>query len=478
MASLRDLSIPRKIVAIAMIISTSALLLAGAALISYDFFAARRDLGSNTTVFAQIVAANATAAVTFNDQPAAVDILNSLRSEPSIVSSCIYKGAELFAERTRAGGRPCPQHGVGAEQEEPGFTVGSSPILLKGEQIGSVRLLATLAPVYAMLRIAIGVLAGIFIVSVLFALGLSSRLHKVVSEPIMKLAETARTVSSRKDYSLRADKSSDDELGILVDSFNEMLEQIQAREAELIQANKTKDEFLMTLSHELRTPLTPILGWTKLLLQRDVDPSRAQSAIQTIDRSAQLQARLIDDLLDVARITAGKLSMDLTDIDLLQIVEGAVEAAIPAMKEKHLALESNLEKVPVIRGNATRLQQVIWNLLSNSIKFTPGGGLVRVELKRVRSNVELIVSDTGVGIQPEFLPFVFERFRQADSSYTRKHGGLGIGLAIVKHVVHQHGGSISVRSEGENKGSTFTLAFPIPIKSPTSETITSPSHIS
>ena len=278
--------------------------------------------------------------------------------------------------------------------------------------------------------------------------------------------------------SLRADKSSDDELGILVDSFNEMLEQIQAREAELIQANKTKDEFLMTLSHELRTPLTPILGWTKLLLQRDVDPSRAQSAIQTIDRSAQLQARLIDDLLDVARITAGKLSMDLTDLDLLQIVEGAVEAAIPAMKEKHLALESNLEKVPVIRGNATRLQQVIWNLLSNSIKFTPEGGLVRVELKRVRSNVELIVSDTGVGIQPEFLPFVFERFRQADSSYTRKHGGLGIGLAIVKHVVHQHGGSISVRSEGENKGSTFTLAFPIPIKSPTSETITSPSHIS
>ena len=478
MASLRDLSIPRKIVAIVMIISTSALLLAGAALIGYDFFAARRDLAASTTVFAQIVADNATATVAFSDQPAAVDILNSLRSESSIVSSCIYKGVELFAERGRAGGRPCPQRAVDAEKEESGFIVGSSPILLKGEQIGSVRLLATLAPAYARLRISIGSLAGIFIVSVLFALGLSSRLHKVVSEPIINLAETARTVSSRKDYSLRADKSSQDELGILVDSFNEMLEQIQAREAELIQANKTKDEFLMTLSHELRTPLTPILGWTKLLLQRDVDLSRVQSAIQTIDRSAQLQARLIDDLLDVARITAGKLSMDLTDIDLLQIVEGAVEAAIPAMKEKHLALESNLEKVPVIRGNATRLQQVIWNLLSNSIKFTPEGGLVRVALKRVRSNVELIVSDTGVGIQPEFLPFVFERFRQADSSYTRKHGGLGIGLAIVKHVVQQHGGSVGVDSEGENKGTTFTLRFPVPIKSPTGGTITSPSHTS
>src|SRR5947207_1474050 len=147
-----------------------------------------------------------------------------------------------------------------------------------------------------------------------------------------------------------------------------MLEQIQTREAELIRANKTKDEFLMTLSHELRTPLTPILGWTKLLLQRDVDPSRARSAIQTIDRSAELQARLIDDLLDVARITAGKFSMDVSDIDLLQIVEGAVEAAVPAMKEKRLTLESHLERVPLIRGNATRLQQVIWNLLSNAIK--------------------------------------------------------------------------------------------------------------
>jgi signal transduction histidine kinase len=466
MASLRDLSFPRKIVAIAMIISTSALLLAGAALIGYDFFAARSDLGAGTTIFAQIVADNATAAVAFNDQPAAVEILNSLRSESSIVSSCIYKGVELLAQRAGAGGRPCPRRAVSAEaeKEEAGFIAGNSPIVLKGEQIGSVRLLATLAPVYTRLRVAIIVLAGIFIISVLFALILSSRLHRVVSEPIMNLAETAKTVSSRKDYSLRAEKRSEDELGMLVESFNEMLEQIQAREAELIQANKTKDEFLMTLSHELRTPLTPILGWTKLLLQREVDPARARSAIQTIDRSAQLQARLIDDLLDVARITAGKLSMDLTDLDLLQIVEGAVESAIPAIKEKHLALESNLEKVPVIRGNATRLQQVIWNLLSNSIKFTPEGGLVRVALKRVRSNVELTVSDTGVGIQQEFLPFVFERFRQADSSYTRKHGGLGIGLAIVKHVVHQHGGSVGVRSEGENKGTTFTLRFPVPIE--------------
>src|SRR5262249_8067061 len=161
----------------------------------------------------------------------------------------------------------------------------------------------------------------------------SARLHRFVSEPIVNLAETAKTVSARKDYSLRAIKQSDDELGMLVDSFNEMLEHIHAREAELVQANKMKDEFLTTLSHELRTPLTPILGWTKLLLQRDFDASRARVAIQTIDRSAELQAKLIEDLLDVARITTGKLSMEFSEIDLRQVIEAAVQSAIPATRE-------------------------------------------------------------------------------------------------------------------------------------------------
>ena len=460
MGWLKKLSIPRKIVAIAMSITVSALLLAGVVLTGYDFLAAKRDLQAGTTVFARIIADNVTAAVEFNDQVAAMDTLASLRAEPSIVSACIYKGTELFAERMFAGGSACPRE-LRDDVDQEGFVVGTSSIVLQGKQIGTVRLLASTSSVYGTVRVAVIVLTLVLAASVLFAFGLSSNLQRFVSTPILDLAQTARTVSGRKDYSLRAVKQSEDELATLVDSFNEMLDQIQSREAELIHANKMKDEFLTTLSHELRTPLTPILGWTKLLLQRDFDAARARVALQTIDRSAELQARLIEDLLDVARIMTGKWSMDLSEVDLRQVIEMAVQSAIPAAREKGLALEAALEPVPVIQGNATRLQQVMWNLLSNAMKFTPGGGTIRVTLRADDRSVVVTVSDTGVGIERAFLPYVFERFRQADSSHTRVHGGLGLGLAIVKHVVEQHGGTISVYSSGENKGTRFVLVLPV-----------------
>jgi signal transduction histidine kinase len=463
MISLASLSIPRKIVAIAMIITASALLIAGAGLISYDFFAARRDLRASTTVLAQIVAENTTAAVAFDDEAAVAETLNSLRAEPSIVAACVYKGRELFIGRTA--GASCP----GKEADAPSSAesiVGDGAILLQRQQIGTVRLIATMAPAYGRLRVAILVLTAVFAVSVLFAFALSARLHRFVSEPILSLAKTANTVSQRKDYSLRAIRQSNDELATLVDAFNEMLEHIEAREAELIQANRLKDEFLTTLSHELRTPLTPILGWTKLLLQRDFDPSRAKTALETIDRSAELQARLIEDLLDVARIMTGKLNMELTSVDLRQVIEAAVQSSVPVMRDKQLILESRLERVPLIQGNATRIQQVMWNLLSNSAKFTPAGGKVRVILRPAGDQVQLSVSDTGIGIQNDFLPYVFDRFRQADSSHTRRHGGLGLGLAIVKHVIEQHGGTVTVHSAGPNQGTTFVLVFPVPAAMP------------
>jgi signal transduction histidine kinase len=467
MISLSSLSIPRKIVAIAMIITTSALLIAGAGLISYDFFAARRDLRASTTVLAAIVAENITAAVAFDDESAVAETLNSLRAEPSIVAACVYKGSELFVERT--GGASCPR-GETEPSASAEAIVGNGAIVLQGQKIGSVRLVATMAPAYGRLRVAVLVLTAVLAVSVLFAFALSARLHRFVSEPILSLAQTANTVSLRKDYSLRATRHSNDELATLVDAFNEMLEHIEAREAELIQANRLKDEFLTTLSHELRTPLTPILGWTKLLLQRDFDPSRAKTALETIDRSAELQARLIEDLLDVARIMTGKLNMELTTIDLRQVIEAAVQSSVPVMREKQLILESRLERVPFIQGNATRIQQVMWNLLSNSAKFTPKGGSVRVTLRPEADQVQLTVSDTGIGIQEDFLPYVFDRFRQADSSHTRRHGGLGLGLAIVKHVIEQHGGTVTVHSVGPNQGTTFTLLFPLPLVMPPRQT--------
>ncbi len=229
-------------------------------------------------------------------------------------------------------------------------------------------------------------------------------------------------------------------------------------------ANRVKDEFLSTLSHELRTPLTAIMGWSNLLLHDDVEPTKHQQAIETIARNANSQCQLIDDLLEVSRIITGKLRLEFAACELQPVIEAASESVRPTAEAKgvrlHLTLDSS---VGVVFGDRERLQQVVWNLLSNAVKFTPGGGLVSVNLQRVNSHVEITVADSGTGIHSDFLPHVFDRFRQADGSTTRTHGGLGLGLAIVRHLVELHGGVASAESEGQGKGSTFTVRLPLMI---------------
>jgi PAS domain S-box-containing protein len=232
------------------------------------------------------------------------------------------------------------------------------------------------------------------------------------------------------------------------------------REAQ--EANRMKDEFLATLSHELRTPLNAIVGWTKLLQGGQLDePTRAR-AVDTIDRNARAQTQLIEDILDVSRIVAGKLNLDVRAVDLPALVEGALDSVRHAADAKGVRLVAEIDRgVGPFEGDPGRLQQVAWNLLSNAIKFTPRGGQVVARLRPAGDHVELVVQDDGMGIKPEFLPHVFERFRQADSSSTRPHGGLGLGLAIVRHLVELHGGSVGVTSEGEGKGATFTVRLPL-----------------
>ncbi|WP_447978523.1 response regulator [Candidatus Nitrospira bockiana] len=228
------------------------------------------------------------------------------------------------------------------------------------------------------------------------------------------------------------------------------------------EANRLKDEFLATVSHELRTPLTAILGWAQMLQAGTLDPSTAQRALASIERNAKFQAHLIEDLLDISRISTGKLRLDVRPVELAPIIEAALDAVRPAADAKNIRLEKALDwKAGLVSGDPDRLQQVAWNLLSNAIKFTPREGRVWVALERHDSQVHLIVRDTGQGISPEFLPYTFELFRQADSSITRSHGGLGLGLAIVRHLVEMHGGSVQADSEGEGHGATFTVIFPI-----------------
>ena len=241
-----------------------------------------------------------------------------------------------------------------------------------------------------------------------------------------------------------------------------LLERAQAARAQAEGANRLKDEFLATVSHELRTPLNAVLGWATMLSSRKLDDGTARHAIQTIERNARSQAQLVEDLLDVSRIISGKLRLEVKPVELTSVIQGAIDSIAPAAAAKEIQLQMILDPaVSHIHGDATRLQQIVWNLLANAVKFTGKGGLVQVKLDRVDSRAQISVSDTGEGISSAFLPYVFDRFQQADGATTRRHGGLGLGLAIARHLVEMHGGTIVVESPGEGQGSTFTVRLPV-----------------
>ncbi len=242
-------------------------------------------------------------------------------------------------------------------------------------------------------------------------------------------------------------------------------EQQARQEAEA--ASRAKDEFLGLLSHELRTPLNAILGWTRLLSTGNLTGEAFTRAIETIDRNASLQARLIEDMLDVSRIISGKLRLDAQPVDLTSVIHAAVDTSRPAADAKEIRIQIVLDfGAGSVLGDPVRLQQVVWNLLSNAIKFTPKRGRVLVQLERVNSHLEITVSDTGPGIDLEFLPFVFERFRQADSTSSKKFGGLGLGLAIVRHIVELHGGTVEAANRSDEQGATFSVKLPLMVLRP------------
>lgn len=227
-------------------------------------------------------------------------------------------------------------------------------------------------------------------------------------------------------------------------------------------AIRAKDEFLATISHELRTPLNAIVGWVRILSRKNVDEATLNHAIEVIQRNTQSQAKLIEDILDVSRIITGKFRLDLHPVDLVSVVKSGVESLRPAAEAKEIRLTVVIDpKASPVTGDPERLQQVVWNLVSNAIKFTPKAGRVQVHLERINSHLEITVSDTGQGIAPEFLPYVFDHFRQADATSTRAHGGLGLGLAIVRHLVELHGGSVAVHSPGLGQGAAFSVKLPL-----------------
>jgi signal transduction histidine kinase/DNA-binding response OmpR family regulator len=286
------------------------------------------------------------------------------------------------------------------------------------------------------------------------------RLAVTLATQVAVAYENARMYAEAQSHAaeLRAEmavrKQAEEERGQLL-----IRERVARAEAEL--ANRTKDEFLAVLSHELRTPLTAILGWSHLLRGNGVDEEQRERGLETIERNARSQSQLIDDLLDVSRIVTGKLEVESQPVDLAAVINAAIDSVRPATEDKEIKFETTIETACIVHGDTNRLQQVFWNLFTNAVKFTPPGGVVSVHIQRRKRRVQISVTDTGVGIPAEFLPHIFERFRQADGSITRSHGGLGLGLAIVRHLIELHGGSIKAKSAGEDQGTTFKIDFPL-----------------
>ena len=254
-------------------------------------------------------------------------------------------------------------------------------------------------------------------------------------------------------------------------------DQLRSALAAAEEANRLKDEFLAVLSHELRTPLNAILGWARMLRAGTIGPDDVPRALETIERNAQAQAQLIEDLLDVSRIVSGKLRLEMRAIDVGETVSEAMDTVRPTADARGVTLTSAVGPTGPVSGDAQRLQQIIWNLLSNSIKFTPQGGNVHVTVGQLGTNVRIQVSDTGRGIEPDFLPYVFDRFRQAAlpaGAGKARRGGLGLGLAIVRHLAEAHGGTVHAASEGPGKGATFTVELPLMIGRPSQ--VSQPSH--
>lgn len=480
--------IHRKLVITSMLKTTVVLTIAMIALLLLDVLrfqtAGKQDAESIASMAAEVVRP----ALAFDDHAGIDPAMQLLRLRPQIERACVY-GQEntLLGQYVRQLAAPCTPE---VPSTTPWYVLDALVPVTSGQDVvGHVYVIRDWQVLVTRLKA-----AGLSsLVVLLLASGamyvLSYRLHRNISEPISQLALATAEMGRTGVYQLPPITTSQDEVGQLVHSVDAMVNQVQKvtndltrtndalrieiQERQLVEqereallkreqeANRIKDEFLATVSHELRTPLNAIVGWAQVLSTSTTPNAETiAKAAASLHRNAQTQARVIDDLIDISRIVTGKLRVTPEPVDLRQVVEASVEAIRPMAAHGGVTLKVSLpDDSCVINGDRARLQQIVWNLLSNAVKFAPNGN-VTIAVTQHDGFLDLIVSDDGQGIPLEFLPHVFDRFRQADSSVTRQHGGLGIGLAVVKELVDLHGGTLHAHSDGRGKGATFTARFP------------------
>ena len=484
------LPIRRKLIVLILAGSGAVALIGGTVHLATSYTTARSQVQEDAETQAQIVVDNALDGVLFKDPQYAREQMDMLKATSGFRAACLYGGRELFVEELAEGALPCDSTAPGVGSVFSGSRLEVTRVAERQGERATLLFRSDITRLRRRIQEQAFVVIAVMLIAFGVATLLSARLQAFVSEPVAELSRTATAISRGGDYSIRPVRRTDDELGDLVDAFNRMLDRIESREAELSkaneelrheiaerkrveqeradllvrerEANRLKDQFLATLSHELRTPLNAIIGWTKLLRGKALPAASTDQALEKVERNALVQARLVEDLLEISRITTGKMRLDMKEIDLVALATTAVESIRPVAEARGVALEAGLAAMSLHTvGDPDRLQQVIWNLLSNAVKFTPAGGRVRIDISRQGDVDEIVVSDTGIGIDPVFLPNVFETFRQADASATRTHGGLGLGLSIVRNLAELHGGSVEARSAGVGQGSTFTVRLPV-----------------
>ena len=475
MSFFRDRSIKQKLTLIMMVTSAIALLLSISVLAVYDVISFRQQMAGDLVTLAEGVGANSAAALSFDLPQSGEEILlHSLRAQPRIVAAALFDAkGRVFARYAREN-RPSAAltaRGEGHYFDADHLHVYRS-IQQEAETLGTVYIQSDLTELRARLQrfavIVTFVMAGCLAVVLL----VSSRLQRVISEPIVQLASAQTLVRDRKDYSIRAAKHSNDELGVLIDGFNQMLGEIQTRDVALTvakeqaeEANRTKSGFLATMSHELRTPLNAILGYSEMLIEDAEGSNRAELVpdLKRIHTAGKHLLTLINDILDLSKIEAGKLEIHVDECPVQTIVGGVVTTVGPLMAANTNELEVVCaDDLGVMRSDATRVRQILFNLLSNAAKFT-NHGTVTFRARRETADgfdwVVFQVSDTGIGMTPEQIGRLFQPFSQADSSTSRKYGGTGLGLAISRRIARTLHGDISVES-AIGRGSSFTVRLP------------------
>ncbi len=461
---LRNLPLRQKLLVIGIATSGAALLVTSVVFLISSYLIVRGNLQTGVGVQTSIVADSANYALSFRDPKVAGEALAAMRASPVIDLGCLYTvdGALLATYVRRGAEVTCPPTAP-ADGNLSGATyvAVAAPVAFGDRRVGTVLLRANLTRVTQQIRAqSYAALLGL-VIGVAVVLLVAARLRRVISEPVLALSTASERIARAGDYSIRAAKHGEDEIGALTDAFNEMVAGIERRDEQLRTASRLKDEFLAALSHELRTPLNAIVGWLQILRTSPDNPPLRERALNSLDRNARAQARLIEDLLDVSRIVTGKLQLNTAVVDLVTVIDAALDVIRPAASAKGITVERDLLPSPrLVAGDADRLQQVVWNLLSNAVKFTPSGGRVDVSLTEAAASYTITVRDTGIGIPPEFLPRMFDRFLQADGSTTRQHGGLGLGLAIVRDLVVMHGGRVEASSAGPGHGATFSVVLP------------------